>query len=128
MFKPTRLLILGFLTFTMSNLPVTTYGSQMTCVLATTTMQDVAPAEIVFPSTNKLELPVQGHITIQAYVLDSHGNRLNADIDWNLADPDHEAFVLVGPNVNTAGVNSVELTWLGGRADLCCHPPGLHSR
>jgi hypothetical protein len=77
------------------------------------------PSEIVFPDGNKIELPVQGHKTIKAYVLDSRGNRINdAEITWSLADPDHESFVLVGQNVNKDGVNSVQISWLGGKADL----------
>ena len=77
------------------------------------------PAEIVFPDGNKVELPVLGHKTIRAYVLDAQGNRIrNAAVIWNLADPDLDSFVLVGSNINKDGVNSVEIAWLGGRADL----------
>lgn len=77
------------------------------------------PAEIVFPEGNRVELPVQGNKTIKAYVLDSRGNRINdADLTWALADPDHESFVLVGGNVNKDGVNTVQISWLGGKADL----------
>jgi hypothetical protein len=82
-------------------------------------LQDVAPAEIVFPDGSKVDLLVRGTQTIRAYVLDANGNRIpTADVIWNLADPDHEAFVLVGQNVNKAGVNSVNISWLAGKADL----------
>lgn len=82
-------------------------------------LQDQTPAEIVFPDGNKVDLPIQGHKTIRAYVLNSEGNRLrDGDINWSLADPDQEAFVLVGANTSKAGVNSVDITWLGGKADL----------
>src|SRR5215471_15138474 len=81
--------------------------------------QDSEAVQILFLDGNKRELPVQGHATIKASVYDARGNRLNnADIEWQLADPDNEAFVLVGRNVKKDGVNSVDLTWLGGRADL----------
>jgi len=82
-------------------------------------LQNSTPAEIVFPDGNKVELSVQGHVTLKAYVLDANGNRIdNANINWSLADPDQEAFVLVGSNVNKSGVNTVEIAWLGGKADL----------
>lgn len=83
------------------------------------TVQKPIPNEIVFPNGNKVELPVQGHKTIRAYVLDGHRNAIDsAEVVWSLADPDHEAFVLVGPNVRQNGVNEVEIAWLGGKADL----------
>ena len=82
-------------------------------------LQNPEPAEIIFPDGNKVELPVQSHKTIKAYVLSTAGNRLqDAEIIWSLADPEHEPFVLVGKNVNKGGVNSVEITWLGGKADI----------
>lgn len=86
----------------------------------TVQLQNPEPAEIIFlPRPDKVELKVQGHETIKAYVLSAAGNRIrDAEITWSLADPDHEAFVLVGKNVNEAGVNSVTISWLGGKADI----------
>lgn len=82
-------------------------------------LQNSAPAEIVFPDGNKVELPVLGRKTVRAYVLDAQGNRMRTpEVSWSLADPDHEAFVLVGPNVNNDGINSVDISWLAGKPEL----------
>lgn len=122
MLNPIRVLILAFVFGTTSHLAFTsTHVSVQTSFAATAvaTFQDSAAAEIVFPSGNVIALPVRGLATVKAYVLDEHHNRIDAaQVDWQLADPDNEAFVFVGNNVNKDGVNSVNLTWLGGRADL----------
>jgi hypothetical protein len=82
-------------------------------------LEDSTPAQILFLDPNRVELPIQGRATVKAYVLNARGNRIqNAEINWELSDPDHEAFVQVGPNLNKDGVNSVEISWLGGRSGL----------
>jgi hypothetical protein len=82
-------------------------------------LQDSTPAQILFLDPNRIELPIHGRATVKAYVLNARGNRIpNAEINWELSDSDHEAFVHLGPNLNKDGVNSVEISWLSGRPGL----------
>lgn len=81
--------------------------------------QEPTAAQILFPGGKRVELPINGRETIRAYVHDKEGNRLRtAEIKWAPADPDHNAFVFVAPNVNKDGLNSVDVSWLPGKPEI----------
>jgi hypothetical protein len=82
-------------------------------------LQGLQPVEVIFPDGNPIDLPAGGKKIVRAYALDARGNRVrNAEISWRLANPNFEAFVYLGRATNSPDLNSVELLWRPGTAEV----------
>jgi hypothetical protein len=82
-------------------------------------VQDSMPAEIIFPDGNVVKLKPKGRPIVRAYVLNADRNIVrDAEVTWEVADPELESFVDVGANTNNGGVNSTQITWLAGAPDI----------
>ena len=74
--------------------------------------ESTAPTDIVL-TPNSIDLTYGTKATIVAKVFDAAGNELHGlNVTWQLADKQFKDLVFLGPPVNNATTNSIDVVWL----------------